>query len=347
MVMFLNEVMYRSVREEEANAGLFEFIYSSLQLLDLQPSVGNDFHLLLLIRLTRYLGFFPNGQYSEGAAIFDLQEGTYCATYPTHPFFLDAVITRKFDSFADQCNFGLTEVRTGWVLSMDADYRVSDALAAELRTLAPRTEVVVMSAYGLDSLRISAMQAGITTISPVTVRFRRQDHPRLLTLTSKARRVVICNDTEESGAGEAGAFGEGIAVIDGRVVEGVVEIGAAGALLGGAGGGAIARDRGVDDGAGADVPGAGAGDAGPVGPGGFASGDRGADGRSEQAGDAGGGVGDAAGVCAPAGGAGVGAGESVGFQWRARAVGGDTGVCDPLFGAGQARGVCGAAGEAD
>jgi len=34
------------------------------------------------------------------------------------------------------------------------------AVMAELRRMAPRLEIVVASAYGLDSLRISAMQAG-------------------------------------------------------------------------------------------------------------------------------------------------------------------------------------------
>ncbi len=52
---------------------------------------------------------------------------------------------------------------------------------------------------------ISAMQAGIPCISPVTTRFRKQDVPKLLTLTRHASRVVVCNDSETSGAGEAGA----------------------------------------------------------------------------------------------------------------------------------------------
>ncbi|MBZ4329717.1 CHC2 zinc finger domain-containing protein [Corallococcus coralloides] len=52
---------------------------------------------------------------------------------------------------------------------------------------------------------ISAMQAGIPCLSPATTRFRKQDIPRLLKLTRDARRVVICNDAEASGAGEAGA----------------------------------------------------------------------------------------------------------------------------------------------
>ncbi len=47
------------------------------------------------------------------------------------------VFHRTFDSFAEQCNFGLAQVRTPWVLSMDADYGLSDGLIAELRALEP------------------------------------------------------------------------------------------------------------------------------------------------------------------------------------------------------------------
>jgi len=46
---------------------------------------------------------------------------------------------RAFDSFAQQCNFGLAQVRTEWVLSLDADYELSDELNAELGRLQPGT----------------------------------------------------------------------------------------------------------------------------------------------------------------------------------------------------------------
>lgn len=39
------------------------------------------------------------------------------------------VAHRSFDSFAGQCNFGLSRIETEWVLSMDADYLVSDDFA--------------------------------------------------------------------------------------------------------------------------------------------------------------------------------------------------------------------------
>jgi glycosyltransferase involved in cell wall biosynthesis len=51
------------------------------------------------------------------------------------------VVQRPFDSFADQCNFGLTHIRTDWVLSLDADYELSDAFVAELADLEPAPEV--------------------------------------------------------------------------------------------------------------------------------------------------------------------------------------------------------------
>lgn len=47
------------------------------------------------------------------------------------------VVHRPFDSFAEQCNFGLTQIRTGWVLSMDADYELGDGFVAELEGLQP------------------------------------------------------------------------------------------------------------------------------------------------------------------------------------------------------------------
>jgi len=47
------------------------------------------------------------------------------------------IVQRPFTSFADQCNFGLTQISTSWVLSLDADYVLSDELIAEIQGLQP------------------------------------------------------------------------------------------------------------------------------------------------------------------------------------------------------------------
>ncbi|WDQ15660.1 glycosyltransferase family 2 protein [Rhodopirellula sp. P2] len=50
--------------------------------------------------------------------------------------FPSVVVThRDFDHFADQCNHGLSQVKTRWVLSLDADYRCDEAFRREIETL--------------------------------------------------------------------------------------------------------------------------------------------------------------------------------------------------------------------
>ena len=52
------------------------------------------------------------------------------------------LLKREFDSFANQCNFGLSEITTEWVLSLDADYIVTPELRAEIAVLDPAPDVV-------------------------------------------------------------------------------------------------------------------------------------------------------------------------------------------------------------
>jgi glycosyltransferase involved in cell wall biosynthesis len=56
------------------------------------------------------------------------------------------VVQRAFDSFARQCNFGLNNAQTSWVLSLDADYILSDELIAEMRSLDESTDISGYSA---------------------------------------------------------------------------------------------------------------------------------------------------------------------------------------------------------
>ena len=51
------------------------------------------------------------------------------------------VFQRKFDTHAKQWNFGLEKIKTEWVLSLDADYTLSDQLILELENLKPPFQV--------------------------------------------------------------------------------------------------------------------------------------------------------------------------------------------------------------
>ncbi len=52
-----------------------------------------------------------------------------------------SVRRHEFRSFADQCNWALSQVDSEWVLSLDADYLVTPELAREIEALPPDSEV--------------------------------------------------------------------------------------------------------------------------------------------------------------------------------------------------------------
>ncbi|HEX5397663.1 MAG TPA: glycosyltransferase family 2 protein [Verrucomicrobiae bacterium] len=80
-------------------------------------------------------------------------------------------VQRPFDSFARQCNFGLSQIRTEWVLSLDADYVISDELNHELAHLVSNPEIAgyrVPFTYCIHGRPLRA-----TLYPPRTVLYRR------------------------------------------------------------------------------------------------------------------------------------------------------------------------------
>jgi DNA repair protein RecO (recombination protein O) len=88
LAMFMAEVIYRSVKEEESNLNLFNFLRNSILLLDEEQNNCSNFHLTFLVQLSRYLGIFPGNDYSESENIFDLEEGVFFSGKPGHANFI-------------------------------------------------------------------------------------------------------------------------------------------------------------------------------------------------------------------------------------------------------------------
>ncbi len=75
VVMFLSEMLKNSIQEEESNPVLFEYISSALQWLDLHDHIAN-FHILFLLNLTSYLGFYPDTLHQD-LPYFNLMDGNF------------------------------------------------------------------------------------------------------------------------------------------------------------------------------------------------------------------------------------------------------------------------------
>jgi DNA repair protein RecO (recombination protein O) len=97
ILLFLNEILYKCVREEVSDKALFSWIYHSLIWFDLEEKDFLNFHLLFLVQLSRFLGFYPKDtvEATEAIRVFDIQEGRFSAHRPLHPFFMEGTAATK------------------------------------------------------------------------------------------------------------------------------------------------------------------------------------------------------------------------------------------------------------
>jgi len=95
-VIFLSEVLYKCLKEEEPNPGLFNFIFNSLSYLDLTDLGISNFHVWFLFKLTQFLGIYPNNDNSLISNFFDLQKARFVSHEPMHNQFTDKHVTILF-----------------------------------------------------------------------------------------------------------------------------------------------------------------------------------------------------------------------------------------------------------
>ncbi|MDP5105579.1 DNA repair protein RecO [uncultured Polaribacter sp.] len=75
VVLFLSEILSNSIQEEEQNSALYEYLETAFIWLDIHDKVAN-FHLLFLLNLTGFLGFYPDTSETNKKG-FDLLEGVF------------------------------------------------------------------------------------------------------------------------------------------------------------------------------------------------------------------------------------------------------------------------------
>ena len=113
IALFICEFLYHALRDEQQNGPLFEYLCTSIQWLDQRESDFANFHLVFLMHLSRFLGFYPNlegrgarvrgtryedrldrgcedrlDRRGEDSLYFDLRAAEFCSLTPTHRDFL-------------------------------------------------------------------------------------------------------------------------------------------------------------------------------------------------------------------------------------------------------------------
>lgn len=75
VVFFLSEVLSSSIQEEEQNKTLYSYLETAFTWLDVHDKIAN-FHLLFLLNLTGFLGFYPDMS-DQNKIGFNLLEGVF------------------------------------------------------------------------------------------------------------------------------------------------------------------------------------------------------------------------------------------------------------------------------
>ncbi|KQC00452.1 DNA repair protein RecO [Pedobacter sp. Hv1] len=96
IVQFLNEVLYKSIRQQHTDENLFDFIYNAISWFDETDEPSVNFHLAFLLKLSRFLGFAPRAQTRNDQKYFDLQEGDFTSVMPIHPHFIEKTLADYF-----------------------------------------------------------------------------------------------------------------------------------------------------------------------------------------------------------------------------------------------------------
>jgi DNA repair protein RecO (recombination protein O) len=98
IALFLAEFIHYSTRDEQQNPTLFAYIEHSLQWLDGCTSSFANFHLVFMMRLSRFIGFFPYVEdYHEGD-MFDLRAASFTQKVPMHNDYLTAVDAARINN---------------------------------------------------------------------------------------------------------------------------------------------------------------------------------------------------------------------------------------------------------
>ncbi len=88
IALFLAEILYRTLREQEQNLPLFSYLLNAFGIFDLKESGFANFHLLFLLGLSRHLGFFPRNNCSSANDYFDIENARFTRQKPLHPGFV-------------------------------------------------------------------------------------------------------------------------------------------------------------------------------------------------------------------------------------------------------------------
>ncbi|WP_437919369.1 DNA repair protein RecO [Sphingobacterium sp. LRF_L2] len=96
IALFIDEILYKVLRQQAPDPFLFNFIQQAILWLDESQRGLANFHLIFLLKLSRFLGFLPLPSSLNRSPYFNLLEGTFTPNLPAHSHVLQEPHTSQF-----------------------------------------------------------------------------------------------------------------------------------------------------------------------------------------------------------------------------------------------------------
>ena len=88
IALFLAEFLFRALKEETENESLYAYLVHSIQWLDTCERSFANFHLVFLMRLSRFLGLFPYIEHYQEGDYFDMLNACFTHQQPLNGMFV-------------------------------------------------------------------------------------------------------------------------------------------------------------------------------------------------------------------------------------------------------------------
>jgi len=100
MAFFLSEFLSRVLRDTNDSQLLFSFLEQSVQILEITDKSIANFHLVFMLKLSHFLGFYPNLEDYAENNIFDMINGEFVMSQPLHKHFLNRADSKALSMLA-------------------------------------------------------------------------------------------------------------------------------------------------------------------------------------------------------------------------------------------------------
>lgn len=142
IALFMSELLFRTIKHSTHDEQLFIFLSQSIEVLDCTDEIPANFHLVFMLKLTRFYGFEPNMTDSNDT-FFDLINGEFLNSRPLHAHYLTRELAIDFKKLAKIDYFNMSDL----VLSRNQRAQL-------LKSLTEYFRLHVTGFHGLNSLDV-------------------------------------------------------------------------------------------------------------------------------------------------------------------------------------------------